>query len=107
MAANPMPYRCGPRRPDAVQEQLPNHRLNSHHGVQPAAICALALGGGSGALIGLDMPDAVSRAFEEEIRDGHILVVLDGEPEILARAELAVESTGAMALSFHALTSMS
>ena len=62
---------------------------------------------GSGALIGLDVPDAVSRAFEQEIRDGHVLVVLDGEPETLARAEPAVESTGAVALPFNALTSMS
>lgn len=129
-------------RADIELEQLPDHRLNDHHDVQPAAIRGLALGGGSGlllglvavavpllgltlagaavmaaagaavgagsgALIGLDVPDAVSRTFKEEIRDGHILVVLDGEPEILARAEPAVESTGAVALPFNALTSMS
>ncbi len=129
-------------RSDIEMEQIPEHRLNDHQDSQPAAIRGLALGGGSGlllglvavaipplgltlagaavmalagaavgagsgALVGLGLPDAVSREFEQEIKDGHILVVLDAEPEQLARAEPAVVGTGAVSLSFDSLTSMS
>ena len=76
-------------------------------GAGALALIGAAVGAGSGALVGLDVPDAVSREYAQEIKAGHILVVLDAEPELLELAQAAILPTGAIALSFESMTTMS
>ncbi|NUR24083.1 hypothetical protein [Frateuria sp.] len=76
-------------------------------GVTVAGAIAIALAGAAvgcwtGALVGLDVPDAVHRKFKDEIEAGRILLVLDASKERLAVAGPAVLASGARHLPLHA-----
>lgn len=75
-------------------------------GVGAMAVAGAAMGAWTGALVGFDVPDAVSRAFEEQIEAGHILVVVDAEAGQLAAVRAAVEGTGATPLPFEEPSAM-
>jgi hypothetical protein len=75
-------------------------------GVGAMTVAGAAMGAWTGALVGFDVPDAVSRNFQEQIKAGHILVVVDTEADQLAPARTAVEATGAVLLPFEAPTAM-
>ncbi|MEP6897650.1 MAG: hypothetical protein ABI870_03870 [Rhodanobacter sp.] len=128
-------------REDIELEQIPDHRLTDHHDSSPGALRGVALGGGSGlllglvaiavpplgltlagaaamtvvgaamgawtgALVGLDVPDSISRTFEDEIAAGRVLLVLDGEQIRLDAAAASVIDTGATPLPFSTLTAL-
>jgi len=59
-----------------------------------------------GMLTGTEEPDTVRRTFEDEIAAGHVLVVVDGEDDMLARADAALLATAATPLPFDKPTSM-
>lgn len=75
-------------------------------GVGAMTVAGAAMGAWTGALVGFDVPDAVSRAFEKQIKAGHILVVVDAEADQVATARAAVEGTGAVPLPFEQPTAM-
>lgn len=75
-------------------------------GAGAMALAAAAIGGWTGALVGSEVPDVVHRRFKSEIASGHILVVIDGNRELLSIAEPAVEKAGAVHLPFRAHTAL-
>lgn len=81
-------------------------------GITVAGAFAMAAGGGvlgawSTALAGSAVEDPVSRKFEGEVSAGRILLVIDGEEELLPRAALAVSATGVTQLDFERPTLIS
>ena len=75
-------------------------------GAGAMVVAGAAMGCWTGALVGFDVDDAISRKFKDEIAAGCILVVLDGDKEKLALAKPFVESTGAFPLAFKAHTAL-
>ncbi|ODU66733.1 MAG: hypothetical protein ABT16_01010 [Rhodanobacter sp. SCN 65-17] len=75
-------------------------------GVVGLGLAGASLGTWSSALAGSTVPDPVRRAFEDEIAQGRILVVIDGEEEILPAAIAAVSATRAVHLPFDRPTVM-
>ncbi|WP_424682728.1 hypothetical protein [Frateuria sp. YIM B11624] len=80
-------------------------------GITVAGVAGLTLagaltGGWTGALAGASVPDPVRRKFEGEIEAGRILVVLDGDKELLARAEPALVRAGGTLLPFDQPTAL-
>jgi len=75
-------------------------------GVAGLTIAGALTGGWSGALTGASVPDPVRRKFEDEIEAGRILVVLDGDNEVLARAEPALTRAGGTMLPFDRPTAL-
>jgi hypothetical protein len=80
-------------------------------GITLAGVAALTLagaltGGWASALVGASVPDPVRRKFEGEIEAGRILVVLDGDKELLARAEPALTRAGGTPLPFDQPTAL-
>jgi hypothetical protein len=80
-------------------------------GITVAGVAGLTLagaltGGWSGALAGASVPDPVRRRFEDEIEAGRLLVVLDGDPELLASAGPALTRAGGTPLPFDAPTAL-
>ncbi|HEY9130650.1 MAG TPA: hypothetical protein VIM98_02740 [Dyella sp.] len=76
-------------------------------GVAATTIAGAAVGTWASALAGSAVPDPVRRKFEGEIEQGHILVVLDGEKDVLNLADGPVRESGATALPFDTPTVMS
>ena len=75
-------------------------------GAAAMTIAGAAFGTCIGEIVGFEVPDVVSRRFKQEIADGRILVVIDGNKTQLAIAEPAVANTGAVSLPFHAHTAL-
>lgn len=80
-------------------------------GVTLAGVAALTLAGAmvgswTGAIAGASVPDPVRRRFEGEIEAGRILVVLDGDKELLAAAQPALVAAGATPLPFDTPTAL-
>lgn len=80
-------------------------------GITVAGVAGLTLagaltGGWTGALAGASVPDPVRRKFEEQIEAGRILVVLDGDKDLLTRAEPALTRAGGTPLPFDAPTAL-
>jgi hypothetical protein len=69
-------------------------------GVAATTLTGAAIGGWATALAGSVVPDPVRRAFEGEIEEGNILVVLDAEKETLDRAVPLITESGARSLPF-------
>ncbi|HEX7815109.1 hypothetical protein [Dyella sp.] len=69
-------------------------------GVAATTVAGAAVGTWTSALAGSAVPDPVRRKFEDEIEQGHILVVLDGEKDVLDLADSAIRESGATALPF-------
>jgi hypothetical protein len=63
-------------------------------------------GGWASALVGASVPDPVRRKFEDEIEAGRILVVLDGDKDLLVRAEPALARAGGTPLPFDEPTAL-
>lgn len=70
-------------------------------GVGAMALIGATTGAWVSALVGASVPDEVHRQFEEEIRAGQVLVVIDGQPDPLEHAHHALEGVGARQLDFH------
>lgn len=73
-------------------------------GAAAAAAAGAMVGCWASALMGSALPDPIRRKFEEQIRQGRILVVIDGDRELLTQAEASVlaRTTGAELLPFDA-----
>jgi len=71
-------------------------------GAAAATAAGAVFGGWMGQMVGFDVPDAVSRKFEDEIAAGSILIIVDGSEEQLAAAERAIIAAGARQLPFDA-----
>jgi hypothetical protein len=81
-------------------------------GLTLAGVAALTLGGAAvgswaGMLAGASVPDTVRQKFEGEIASGRVLVVVDGDEEVLARAAAALQPLDANLLPFNTLTAIS
>lgn len=75
-------------------------------GVAGLTLAGALTGGWASALVGASVPDPVRRKFEGEIEAGRILVVLDADKELLARAEPAITRAGATPLPFDQPTAL-
>jgi hypothetical protein len=75
-------------------------------GVIGLTIAGALTGGWASALAGASVPDPVRRKFEHEIENGRILVVLDGNRDLLVRAEPALARAGATPLPFDTPTAL-
>lgn len=76
-------------------------------GVVGMALAGASLGTWATALAGSTVPDPVRREFEDEIAQGRILVVIDGEEDdVLPAAIAAVSATRAVHLPFDRPTVM-
>jgi hypothetical protein len=78
-------------------------------GVTLAGAAAIALVGAmvgtwSSALVGASIPDEVRRKFEDEIQSGRVLLVVDGDADLLPQAEAAIVATGARQMPYEATT---
>lgn len=81
-------------------------------GITAAGVIGLGLAGASlgtwaTALAGSAVPDPVRRQFEDEIREGRILLVVDVDEEHHDRAVAAITATGVTHLPFDKPTVMS
>jgi hypothetical protein len=76
-------------------------------GVAAMTLAGAATGSWMGMLTGTAEPDIVRRTFEDEIAAGHVLVVIDGEHDLLLRVDDAMASAGARHLPFEQPTAMS
>lgn len=70
-------------------------------------VAGAAVGGWVGMLTGTAEPGAVRRKFEDEIADGHVLVVVDGNEASLAIADATLLDAGATPLPFNAPSAVS
>jgi hypothetical protein len=75
-------------------------------GVAAVTLAGAAVGGWSGMLTGTAEPDPVRRKFEDEIAAGHVLLVVDGEEETLAKADAALQHVDAAPLPFESPTAL-
>jgi hypothetical protein len=75
-------------------------------GAGAMCLAGALVGGWAGALAGSAGADPVRRKFEREIEAGRILLVIDGPPDELLRAEEALVASGAQLLPFHGHTAM-
>lgn len=73
-----------------------------------AAIGALGalVGGWSSALMGSALPDPVRQQFDDEISAGRILLLVDAEPDVQPRLQLALAAVGALRLDYEAPAAM-
>lgn len=69
-------------------------------GAAAATLAGAAMGGWISALMGSSMPDPVRQQFEERIEAGQILVILDGEEDVLEAAEPGIVNAGGERLPF-------
>lgn len=74
-------------------------------GVTIAGALAMTVGGGalgawSSALAGSAVDDPVTRNFEREVEEGHILVVVDSPNDAVRTVESALTAMGAVKLDF-------
>ncbi|HEY4145800.1 hypothetical protein [Pinirhizobacter sp.] len=75
-------------------------------GAAAMTVAGAAVGAWTSALAGSAVPDPISRKFEDEIKSGRILVVIDGDDDALATAAAAIEAGGAKQLPFDAPTAL-
>jgi len=69
-------------------------------GVALTTLGGAAVGTWASAMVGASLPDPIRRRFESEIEAGRILVVIDGEGDVLERAESALTTAGAVHLPY-------
>lgn len=75
-------------------------------GVAAMAFAGAAVGGWTGMLTGSAEPDPVRRKFEEEIAAGHVLLVIDGDDDVLAKAGSALIDLDVTQLPFNVSTAL-
>lgn len=73
-------------------------------GAAAATVAGAAIGTWASALAGSALPDPVRAQFDDEIKAGRILVVVDGEGDVLDAADQAMIGTGATRLAFEQAT---
>lgn len=71
-------------------------------GAAAVTLAGAAIGSGASALFGAGLPDPIRQKFHDEIEAGRILLVIDGEPDVLTAAEPAILQTGVEALPYEA-----
>lgn len=76
-------------------------------GAAAATVAGAAVGSWSSALVGSSIPDPVRQKFHDEIDAGKILLVVDGEKELLDAAQPRIVSTGAVPLPYEATSALS
>lgn len=76
-------------------------------GVAAMTIAGAAVGGWAGMLTGAAEPDTVRRSFESEIEAGHVLVIIDGDEDLLSTVDADMRRLGALQLPFDAPTATS
>ena len=76
-------------------------------GAGAMALAGAAVGAWASALAGSAIPDPVRRKFDDEIEQGRILLVLDGDAEALDRAAPKLAEIGATRLPFDTPTALS
>ena len=76
-------------------------------GAAAATVAGAAVGSWSSALVGSSIPDPVRQKFHDEIEAGRILLVVDGDKELLAAAEPRIVDAGAVRLPFEATSALS
>lgn len=76
-------------------------------GAGAMALIGASMGAWSSALAGAAVPDPVRRKFEGEVREGRILLVLDGDDAALARADDGLRRIGATRLPFDTPSALS
>ena len=73
-------------------------------GAAVSGLVGAMVGTWASALAGSTLPDPVRQKFDDEIKAGRILLVLDAEGDVLTRADAAVRDAGAQPLPFEATT---
>jgi hypothetical protein len=76
-------------------------------GVAAMTVAGSAIGAWAGMLTGAAEPDTVRRSFENEIEAGHVLVIIDGDDELLAAVAPEMSRLGATQLPFEVTTAIS
>ena len=71
-----------------------------------AALAGAGIGGMAPTIFGSALPDPVRQKFDDEIQAGRILLLIDCDEEVSARAAPAIEATGAKHLPFEQPTAM-
>lgn len=71
-------------------------------GAAAVGLAGAMIGTWSSALVGASLPDPIRVKFEDEIKAGRILVVVDGHKDLLDAAEPAIVRAGATHLPFEA-----
>lgn len=71
------------------------------------ALVGAAIGTWSSALVGAAVPNKVAREFEDHVRNGKVLVVLDVEEDALAQADAAMRQAGLRKAAFEEPTALS
>lgn len=72
-----------------------------------ATVAGAVIGCWASALVGSSLPDPIRRKFHDEIEAGNILVVIDGNKDLLTAVESRIVSAGAAPLPFEATKAMS
>jgi hypothetical protein len=75
-------------------------------GAAAVAAGGAVVGGWAASIVGGALPDPVRRDFDDQIRQGRILIVIDASKDKLARIEPALERAGAKALPYEATTAL-
>lgn len=76
-------------------------------GVAAMTVAGSAVGAWAGMLTGAAEPDTVRRSFDNEIEAGRVLVIIDGDDDLLAAAAPEMKRLGATQLPFDAPTAIS
>lgn len=69
-------------------------------------VIGAAVGTWSGALVGASIPSEVHRTFEERVRAGDVLVVLDIEPDRRSEIDSAMHAVGARRFDYEARSAL-
>lgn len=68
------------------------------------AVGGAIVGGLGSMLMGSAVPDPIRRRYASEIESGHVLVIIDGNPALLASLSAQMHEAGVRQLSYEALS---
>lgn len=75
-------------------------------GAAAVAAGGAVLGGWASSMVGSALPDPVRQKFDDEIKAGRVLVIIDAGKDTLTRIEPALERAGALHLPYEATTAL-
>lgn len=75
-------------------------------GAAAVAAGGAVLGGWASSMVGGALPDPVRAKFDDEIKAGRVLLIIDAGKDVLARIEPVLEQAGATHLPFEATTAL-
>lgn len=75
-------------------------------GAAAVGLAGAAIGSLASALFGATVPDPIRQAFDDQIEAGNILVVIDGEPEVLDAADTAIAGLGLLPLPYESASAL-